>query len=63
MSKEHDEGKEKIKRLRIFYKRNFVNGDSDRAFLAWIETMLNEIRGDESAAIFHTTPKKMESAK
>jgi len=57
MSKEHEKGKEKVKRLRDFYKRNFASGASDSAFLVWLEMMLAEIRKDENAGLFHTSPR------
>lgn len=38
-----DEDAKQVLRLRRYYKRNFVNGDSDESFLNWIETTLQTI--------------------
>lgn len=34
----------RIKRLREFYRHKFRAGDSDEAFLIWIETCLEELK-------------------
>ena len=43
MSYDEDDIK-KVKALRNYYRRNFVNGGSDEAFLVWVECVLNGLR-------------------
>jgi len=48
---EEQEKKERqmVKRLREYYRQNFVNGVSDEAFLVWMEIKLKEIHEEEEA--------------
>jgi len=36
-----------FKRLRNYYRRNFVNGESDEAFLLWCEGMCCQLQEQE----------------
>lgn len=35
---------DKVRELRDYFRRNFLHGDNDEFFLAWVKTVLKDLR-------------------